>query len=98
LTYISAKEDSKVYYSFNNNKEHYFQVCKHFFFKTLSISHGPADKEFEGLGTDTGLFMEHDKRGKGPSVNKSSDEVIAKINSHIAKFLIVESHYSKTIL
>jgi len=75
-----------------------FKCVNIFFFKTLSISHGPADKEFEGLGTDTGLFMEHDKRGKGPSVNKSSDEVIAKINSHIAKFLIVESHYSKTIL
>jgi hypothetical protein len=41
--------------------------------KTLSISHGLVDKAFEELSTDTGLFMEHDKREKTPSVNKTLD-------------------------
>ncbi|XP_060858846.1 GATA zinc finger domain-containing protein 4-like [Metopolophium dirhodum] len=54
------------------------------------------NKAFEGLGTDTGLFMDHDKRGKAPSVNKSSDEIIANINSHIEKFPTVESHYCRS--
>jgi len=90
-----AKENSKVY-SFNNNTEHNIQVCKQFFLKTLCISHGPVDKAFEGLGTDTGLFMDHDKRGKAPLVNKSSDEIIANINSHIEKFPTVESHYCRS--
>lgn len=64
--------------------------------KTLSISHGPVDKAFEGVDTNTGIFIEHDNRGKAPSVNKSSDEVIAHINSHIEKFPTVESHYCRS--
>lgn len=39
------------------------------------------DKVFEGLDKNTGLFKEHDNRGKVPSANKSSDEVIANINA-----------------
>jgi len=64
--------------------------------KTLSISHGPVDKAFEGVDTNTGIFIEHDNRGKAPSVNKSSDEVIAYINSHIEVFPTVESHYCRS--
>jgi len=47
--------------------------------ETLFISHGPVDKAFEGVDTNTGIFIEHENRGKAPSVNKSSDEVKQRI-------------------
>lgn len=50
------------------------------------------DKVFEWINKDTGLFIEHDNRGEAPSVHKSSDEVIANINAHIAKFPTIEFH------
>lgn len=71
-------------------------MCKKFIFKTLSISHGPVDKAFEGLSTDTGLFVEHDNRSKAPSVNTFSDEVIANINAHIEKLPTVQLHYCRS--
>lgn len=71
------------------------RVCKQFFLKTLSISHGPVDKAFEGIDDNTGLLMNINNRGKAPSVNKSSDELIANINAHITKFSTVESHYCR---
>lgn len=66
------------------------------FLKTLSISHGPVDKAFEGYNEETGIHIHTDTRGKNESVNKKSPEIINSIKNHIENFPTVESHYCRS--
>ncbi|KAF0749901.1 Uncharacterized protein FWK35_00022965 [Aphis craccivora] len=89
-----AKQTSKNYKFLNNNTP--IRVCKPFFLKTLSISHGPVDKAFENYNEKTGIHIHTDNRGKKEPVNKKSSETINSIKNHIEKFPIVESHYCRS--
>ncbi|KAL4083932.1 hypothetical protein QTP88_029248 [Uroleucon formosanum] len=89
-----AKEFSKMY-TFSLNSLEKVRVCKQFFLKTLAISHGPVDKAFEGLGSENGMFIKNDNRGKTQATNKTPSDVIYEIKSHIEKFPTIESHYCR---
>jgi len=89
-----AKEFSKMY-TFSLNSSMKVRVCKQFFLKTLEISHGPVDKAFEGVGSENGMFIKNDDRGKTPATNKTPSDVIYEIKSHIEKFPTIESHYCR---
>ncbi|KAF0747810.1 Uncharacterized protein FWK35_00027098 [Aphis craccivora] len=89
-----AKDFSKMY-TFSLNSSMKVRVCKQFFLKTLEISHGPVDKAFEGVGSENGMFIKNDDRGKTPATNKTPSDVIYEIKSHIEKFPTIESHYCR---
>lgn len=61
----------------------------------MAISHGPVDKAFEGLESESGMFIKNDNRGKTQATNKYPSDVISKIKSHIEKFPTIESHYCR---
>ncbi|XP_071480957.1 uncharacterized protein [Diadema antillarum] len=68
------------------------RVCKHFFLSTLGIGSKLIEytlKKYEGP------FAREDRRGKLPSVNKTSEEDVKKVCEHIDSFPVVESHYCR---
>lgn len=86
----------------NENRKHTrhyflngFRVCKPFFLKTLSISHGPVENALSNRG-DSGMYQNQDKRGSHTPKNKTPDTVLNAIKEHIESFPVMESHYCRT--
>lgn len=87
-----VKNFSRVYYFYKG--ENKIRVCKQFFLKTLSISHGPVENALAGIN-ENGLFMQPDKRGKKVPPNKTDPAVMEKVKAHIESFPTMESHYCR---
>ncbi|KAL4125925.1 hypothetical protein QTP88_010162 [Uroleucon formosanum] len=68
------------------------KVCKNFFQNTLLVSAGRIDRVLKNKGQKS--TPPSDRRGKGPSANKTSQEKIAEIKDFIKKFPAYESHYA----
>lgn len=88
----TKKLSSRKYFFKKGNVQ--LQVCKMFFLKTLHISHGPVDKALRGVN-EMGIFENPDKRGLNTPPNKTSDEMIQKVKTHIEGFPTMESHYCR---
>ena len=87
---VPKKKQVARVYSFEIGQQ-VIQVCKKFFLATLCVGesyvvHALANKV-------TGHFQGGEKRGKYPSANKTSDEMIGEVKNHIKSFPTVESHY-----
>uniref|UniRef100_A0A6P7G7I4 Uncharacterized protein LOC114338671 n=1 Tax=Diabrotica virgifera virgifera TaxID=50390 RepID=A0A6P7G7I4_DIAVI len=93
-TESSRKErtDTKIYYL--NNDVQKIRVCKSFFLKTLCISADMIDTAYKGKGEGK-MFVGKDNRGKKTPHNKTVQESIERVKSHIEKFPTMESHYSR---
>ena len=68
------------------------RVCKETFLNTLCISNKTVQYNFEKK--KKGL-SHHDRRGKQPSSNKTSNAAITQVKSHILSFPRMESHYCR---
>ena len=62
------------------------QVCKSFFLKTLCISHNKNEHV---------IFLGSDRRGKHVPHNKTKEEHVEAVKSHIKSFQAMESHYKR---
>lgn len=86
------KKISKKYF-FEIDKEK-FRLCKNFFLKTLSISYGPVDCAIHNSSSNC-LFSQNDKRGRKNPPNKTTPEIVIKIEYHTEIFPVQESHYCR---
>ena len=84
------KDHVRAYY-FSKGEER-IRVCKKFFMKTLCIGHTPIDTACMERG-DYGTFVGEDHRGKNS--NKTKEEVVAVVRTHIERFPKIESHYTR---
>nr|CAH7763454.1 unnamed protein product [Callosobruchus chinensis] len=71
-----------------------YRVCKLFFLKTLSISSDVIEYAFAHKG-DGGIFQGEDKRGRKAPSNKTREEDVQIVKSHIERFPAMESHYTR---
>lgn len=81
---------NQYFFSIENEK---IRVCKTFFLNTLDIS-----QSFVNVALSKKLcggIVSEDKRGKKIPPNKIDDRVRDSVRTHICKFPIVESHYSR---
>lgn len=77
------KNNSRLYF-LQEGKER-IDVCKNYFLKTLSISHGPVEKALSGVN-EMGMFAENDKRGKKEPPNKTDPAVIQALKIILKAF------------
>ncbi|XP_049317002.1 uncharacterized protein LOC125779776 [Bactrocera dorsalis] len=69
------------------------RVCKRYFLETLKISNGRLTSALEKV--KMGYPPGDDKRGKKLPGNKTSDEQMAQVRTHISAFPSYESHYTR---
>lgn len=84
--------NSKSY--FFEKKGDKFRVCQKFFCSTLCISNIPILTAFAGKD-QYGNFSHPDKRGRKEPTNKTPEEDINRVKTHIESFPTVESHYTR---
>lgn len=107
LNHITTKTPERRRYRNNNrpprkySKQYYFEknkdklrVCQAFFLKTLNISNDVVLNAFSHKGP-AGTYIGEDKRGKSKPGNKTPDDVVADIKSHIESFPTNESHHAR---
>lgn len=84
----------KISRSYHFQKDDFeIRVCQAFFEKTLCISNGPINLAFSC--SSDGVFTGCDKRGKKTPHNKTKEEDLKFVRSHIETFPAVESHYCR---
>ena len=87
----SRRQKSRVYCLLDCSGSE-VKVCKEFFQNTLQVSAGWIDRVLKNKGENS--TPPSDRRGKGPSANKTSPEKIAEVKNFIEKFPAYESHYA----
>ncbi|KAL4153089.1 hypothetical protein QTP88_000922 [Uroleucon formosanum] len=87
----SRRQKSRVYVLLDSSGIE-VKVCKNFFQNTLLVSAGRIDRVLKNKGQKS--TPPSDRRGKGPSANKTSQEKIAEVKDFIEKFPAYESHYA----
>lgn len=88
---VKTKSNLKQYKFYKNCIS--VQVCKEFFLKTLSISHGPVDDAFKNVDQNN-VFIGESHRGMHKK-KCTSIESVDKVKQHIERFPVVESHYCR---
>ena len=68
------------------------QVCKSFFLKTLCISNVTVLAAIKNKNEHV-IFLGSDRRGKHVPHNKTKEEHVEAVKSHIKSFQAMESHY-----
>lgn len=87
----SRRQKSRIYCFLDSNGTEK-KVCKEFFQNTLQVSAGKIDRVLKNKGQECTPPI--DRRGKTPSINKTSLENIAEIKAFIEQFPAYESHYA----
>lgn len=87
----SRRQKSRVYCLLDCSGSE-VKVCKEFFQNTLQVSAGRIDRVLKNKGENS--TPPSDRRGKGPSANKTYPEKIAEVKNFIEKFPAYESHYA----
>nr|XP_022903935.1 uncharacterized protein LOC111416199 [Onthophagus taurus]XP_022910560.1 uncharacterized protein LOC111421623 [Onthophagus taurus] len=88
-----AKNVSKIYTFVKNGEKK--RVCKNFYLKTLSISHGPVDSAIMNIDTNGINHSIQDRRGKSFPGNKTKPVILNEVKRHIESFPVMESHYCR---
>lgn len=72
------------------------QVCQRCFLATLGETKAYVENLAKQTWENTEGLPDQERRGKRTPVNKISDEKVAEVRAHIAKFPAYESHYGRS--
>lgn len=72
------------------------QVCQRCFLATLGETKAFVENLAKQIWDNTEGLPDQERRGKRIPVNKLSDEKVAEVRAHIAKFPAYESHYGRS--
>lgn len=88
----SRRRNTRVYIVCKIVLEPKLRFVKNFFQNTLQVSAGRIDRVLKSKGEN--CTPPSDRRGKGPSANKTFPEKISEVKDYIEKFPANESHYA----